>query len=173
MVEVSATLMMYFAYGSNLLADRFFIHNKGERIGTGKLMDYSLGFNVPEEFWAGNVLTIVPSKGEHVMGAVWNVTSDIRILDEQEVGYFSFPVNIEMDDGRNISCRTYQLKDLPQNCDHSENLPSFSYLKAIVKGALESKLPDYYIKYLKNITHNGKIAVHMENTLKLHDIQLV
>lgn len=73
---------MYFAYGSNLLTERFLINNKGTRMGIGKLVDYSLGFGFPDCFWAGNVATIMPRKGEHVMGAIWEVTSDICRLDE-------------------------------------------------------------------------------------------
>lgn len=80
--NVNATVLLYFAYGSNLLAERFFINNKGTRLGTGKLMDYSLGFNLPDEYWAGNVATIMPKKGGHVMGAIWVVASDISLLDE-------------------------------------------------------------------------------------------
>lgn len=78
----ATALIMYFAYGSNLLAERFFINNDGNRVGVGKLMDYSLGFNVPDEGWAGDVLTIVPKNGSYVMGAVWELTSDVSKLDE-------------------------------------------------------------------------------------------
>lgn len=78
----AAALLMYFAYGSNLLSERFLINNKGIRMGIGMLKDYSLGFNLPDDYWEGNVLTIVPRKGAHVMGAVWAVTSDISLLDE-------------------------------------------------------------------------------------------
>lgn len=90
MGDVSETVsaLMYFAYGSNLLPRRFLINNKGTRMGTGKLMDYSLGFALPDDYWAGNVATIMPRKGAHVMGAIWEVTSDIRLLDEYVCNVF-------------------------------------------------------------------------------------
>lgn len=74
---VNPALFLYFAYGSDLLQDHFLRSNKGEKIGTGKLLDYGIRFYVPNQIWAGNVLTIVPRKGESVMGVIWNVTSDV------------------------------------------------------------------------------------------------
>lgn len=75
-----------------------------------------------------------------------------------------------MTDGRVLPCRTYQLIDLPSEEDPEEHLPSYSYLKAIVKGAMESKLPKYYIKYLKNIKHNGVLVQDREELLQLQDL---
>lgn len=78
----ATALILYFAYGSNLLAERFFINNDGKRIGVGKITDFALGFNLPVEDWQGNVLTVVPKNGSYVMGAVWEMTSDVSKLDE-------------------------------------------------------------------------------------------
>lgn len=78
-----------------------------------------------------------------------------------------------MDSGEIVSCRTYQLIDLPEDDDiEEEHLPSHSYLKAIVKGAVESKLPDHYIQYLRKIKHNGNLVSHREDALELHDFKL-
>lgn len=51
-------------------------------------------------------------------------------------------------------------------------LPSLTYLKVIVKGAVESKLPKDYIQFLRTINHNGKIAEARENLLNLEDFHL-
>lgn len=75
-----------------------------------------------------------------------------------------------MTDGRIIPCRTYQLIDLPS--EDEEHLPSYSYLKTIVKGAIESKLPEVYITYLKNVKHNGNLVAKREEALQLQDIIL-
>lgn len=81
-IGVNPALFIYFAYGSNLLADNFLLNNKGVKIGIGKLVDYGIRFYVPSHVWAGNVLSVVPKEGEFVIGAIWNVTSDIIGLDE-------------------------------------------------------------------------------------------
>ncbi|KAL5292386.1 GGCT.2 family protein [Megaselia abdita] len=169
---MNASVLLYFAYGSNLLSERFLINNKGTRMGIGRLEDYSLGFSLPDDYWEGNVLTIMPRKGSYVMGAVWELTTDIRFLDEQEEGYFPFTVDIKMYNGKTVACRTYQLIDLPKEDDEDHNLPSLSYLKAIVKGAVESKLPEDYIKYLRGFKHNGNLVSHREDALQLHDFKL-
>ena len=75
-----------------------------------------------------------------------------------------------MENGEVLSCRTYQLIDLPE--EDAENTPSLSYLKAIVKGAIESKLPEDYIQYLKQIKHNGNIVSHREEALNLGNVVL-
>lgn len=36
--------------------------------------------------------------------------------------------------------------------------PSKTYLDTIINGAVESKLPEAYIHFLKSVTHNGKLA---------------
>lgn len=39
-----------------------------------------------------------------------------------------------------------------------ERKPSKTYITTIVKGAEESKLPESYVQFLKNIAHNGREA---------------
>lgn len=94
------------------------------------------------------------------------------LSSRQEEGYFSFTVDVEADSGEIIKCRTYQIIDLPEACDIEEHLPSMSYLKTMVKGALESELPEEYIRYLRNIKHNGNLVRHREDALHLHDFKL-
>lgn len=38
-----------------------------------------------------------------------------------------------------------------------EELPSPHYMKVISEGAVESGLPETYVKFLKSIKHNGHI----------------
>lgn len=72
----------YFAYGSNMLSDRFLLSNKGTRKGTGTLKDYMLGFNKLVLPWNGGVATIIKKKGGTILGAVWEIDEEyIKTLD--------------------------------------------------------------------------------------------
>lgn len=72
----------YFAYGSNLLSDRFLMKNQGTRKGIGTLKDYMLGFNSWINVWDGGVATIMKKPGRNVMGAIWEIDLDlIKSLD--------------------------------------------------------------------------------------------
>lgn len=68
-------------------------------------------------------------------------------------------------DGEKIECRLYQMVNRPTgkidlsdpNIPHDRQ-PSKTYLDTIINGAVESKLPEKYINFLKGVTHNGKLA---------------
>jgi gamma-glutamylcyclotransferase len=50
-----------------------------------------------------------------------------------------------------VECRTYQYS----NKNRQRNAPSPHYKKVIVEGAIEHKLPDWYIYQLNAIEDNG------------------
>lgn len=76
-------VLLYFAYGSNMLADRFFVQNNGTRIGYGRLDGYRLAFNHFTPYWDGAGSTIFPDKNNFVLGAIWKVSaSDFQSLDK-------------------------------------------------------------------------------------------
>jgi len=52
-----------------------------------------------------------------------------------------------------MKCRTYVLSE--SQLGAADRRPSPHYLDIIIKGAEEHKLPDYYIKKLHEIEHNG------------------
>lgn len=81
-------------------------------------------------------------------------------------------VNIKMQNGENISCRTYEWLDLPEFRERYDNLPSLSYLKTVVKGALESELPADYVSFLRKFKHNGKLIRRFEDYLYLDNVKL-
>lgn len=74
--------------------------------------------------------------------------------------YMPLYVDIKCPGGGMKKCRIYQqtkvpeqlpsLKDLPE-----ERKPSTVYLRIILEGAKESKLPQDYINFLRNIPDNG------------------
>lgn len=81
--------------------------------------------------------------------------------------------------GERIECRLYQMLNTPTNkidltdpqLPHDRQ-PSQTYLDVIVKGAIESQLPEKYVTFLKNITHNGQLATS-EMMAKLKDWEFV
>ncbi|XP_015371972.1 PREDICTED: gamma-glutamylcyclotransferase-like isoform X2 [Diuraphis noxia] len=154
---------MYFAYGSNMLAQRIHIQNPtAVRIGTGKLNAFRLDFNTFSRFWDGCPSTVVPDPEEHVWGVLWRLnTSDLSSLDRQEGVdkklYVPFEVNIVTPNGDNILSRCYMLVNQPvkQIPLPLERRPSKAYLETILLGANESGLPFDYLQYLSKILDNG------------------
>ncbi|XP_066908588.1 gamma-glutamylcyclotransferase isoform X2 [Halyomorpha halys] len=153
----------YFAYGSNLLEKRIRINNPtAKRIGIALLKNYRLDFNYWSNRWGGNAATIVPDDSSFVWGAVWEIdNSNSTDLDRQEGTfngvYKAIEVHVENREGMLFKCRSYQLCNLPQ---YSPSLPvtrypSKVYLNTILEGAIESKLPEEWVQFLKSIPHNG------------------
>nr|BAN20850.1 conserved hypothetical protein [Riptortus pedestris] len=153
----------YFAYGSNLLEKRIHINNPtAKRVSIGKLQNFRLDFNYWSERWGGNAATVVPDDNECVWGAIWDIdNSNMADLDRQEgvdAGVYKvINVNVEDPSGANMTCRSYQLCSLPTYSPQlpSSRYPSKIYLDTIIKGAVESKLPNDYIEKLRNIPHNN------------------
>jgi len=156
---------VYFAYGSNLLAERIHIQNPtAVRIGAGKLNGYRLDFNEFSSFWEGCPSTVVPDPNEHVWGALWQLnTSDLSNLDQQEgvnmKMYLPFEVDIVTPNGDKVLSRCYKLvnqplvKQIPLPLDRR---PSKAYLETILLGAKETGLPLDYLQFLNEILDNGK-----------------
>lgn len=78
---------------------------------------------------------------------------------------------------KEIPCRTYQLfHNPPMPLDPFERpferQPSKTYLTVILNGAIESKLPDEYLNFLKSFKHNERLAidVNLMNSLDLKEI---
>lgn len=77
--------------------------------------------------------------------------------------YFAKNVDIMLPDGSQTVCRTYQQTINPPIRKPGEELPvdrrpCITYLDCIVNGAIECKLPEYYIEELKKIPNNGQEA---------------
>lgn len=69
-------------------------------------------------------------------------------------------VTVETPDGKSITCRSYQLVDLPPSLGPGETLPparqpSKVYMDTIIDGAVESGLPQEYVDKLRTVPHNG------------------
>ncbi|BFZ13364.1 hypothetical protein BsWGS_16402 [Bradybaena similaris] len=148
----------YFAYGSNMLTERIHINNPTAKLyGIGKLYGYRLAFDVPiglpASNWHGASGTIRPAgPKEYVYGVIWNIqTEDLAYLDSQENHYTPMQVDVELDGGETVSCRSYEM--------HYETsripLPSPHYKRVIIAGAKQHGLPEDYIQYLECFPDNG------------------
>lgn len=145
----------------------------------------------------GAPATIAQKKGAHVYGAIYELNlADLPDLDKwvgsstykllinicfsqenvKEGVYIPICVPIEGKNDEIFMCRAYQLANIPEEWDgpsaKRENQPSETYLKTIVKGAVETKLPLDYITFLKAFQHNGAVVDDFETKLDLKKFTL-
>lgn len=79
-----------------------------------------------------------------------------------------------------IECRSYHLVNQPTTLLKTLNAneipydrqPSKTYLKTLIKGALETGIPADYIKWLKTVHHNSKTVDKFEKHLELNTVEL-
>ncbi|CAD6217241.1 GSCOCG00004741001-RA-CDS [Cotesia congregata] len=177
---IMAGTLLYFAYGSNLLESRLHIANPNATFfDIARLEDYRIDFVGNSKVWSGSVGTIVELPGCHVWGVIWELpASEISNLDRQEgvhTGkYKAFNVSVTTPEGETFECRTYkqsldpeeivELDQLPDN-----RLPSMAYIKVIIKGAKQKKLPEEYIKFLESIKFNPE-GTHTPKGLNVCDL---
>ncbi|CAL1533273.1 unnamed protein product [Lymnaea stagnalis] len=156
-VDCHEETFLYFSYGSNLMKERIHINNPTAVLfGVGKLNGWRLTYDVPRDhepsLWHGASATIRPSCNEYVYGVVWKIKSEhMAFLDSQETFYQPIQVTIEMEDGRTVGCRSYEMH---QNTT-GNHLPSPHYKEVIVRGAKQNNLPEDYIRYLESFPDNG------------------
>ena len=148
---------LYFGFGSNLLTERIHINNPSAvKLSIARLDDYKLSFGNFAPGWGGAVATIIPAKGAHVWGVVWEI--DLKhppSLDQQERAPHIYQrlenIEVTTPEAEKISVLTYHLvKGLEM-----EPVPSAVYHGVILKGAMEHNLPDEYIEFLQGIKNNG------------------
>ncbi|XP_047985512.1 gamma-glutamylcyclotransferase-like isoform X2 [Leguminivora glycinivorella] len=132
--------------------------------------DFRLDFNMQMESWGGAVATIVPDANKTVWGTLWLIDKDkMKYLDMQEGvdhrSYYATNVTVARSDGYEIQARTYiqtrnpaKIQIRPGEYLPYERLPSSTYMKVIILGAMESGLPSAYVNYLKTFPTNNKKA---------------
>lgn len=144
--------VFYFAYGSNISIDRFLDRiPTAILVGKSKLGNYKFTCN-KRSIYGSAKGNISPLDGENVWGVVYEIIeSDLSILDGYEIGYNRIDITVEMN-GKGYNAVTYISDNL------TNTLPTYQYLKHIIDGAIEIKLPDNYIDMLMAIptqTHPG------------------
>ncbi|XP_017111756.1 gamma-glutamylcyclotransferase [Drosophila elegans] len=185
--EVRGHTFLYFGFGSNMLAKRIHIQNPtAVRVGPALLADYRLDFGFESARWDGAVATIVPTPGDHVWGTLWEIgLSNLPDIDNQEGVhegiYDPLTVYVKLrDDSDQTPARAYlltkqpetNLYDLPKDSVPASRQPSKTYLQCLVKGAVESSVPQDYVRRLKGIKHNGHVATELEQKLELQNVEL-
>ncbi len=69
-------------------------------------------------------------------------------------------VDVETPNQEIVTCRCYQLCNLPARIPEGSPVPenrkpSLLYMTIMLKGAVESRLPEEYVNRLKKIQHNN------------------
>ncbi len=138
--------MIYFAYGSNMSFNRI-----SERINNVKLSDtgyisnYELLCN-KKSIDGSAKANIVYNPGNVVWGVLYIIDDIFQDrLDRIEGGYKRKDFEVHTKNGT-ITASAYISNKL------TNSLPKTSYIKYIIEGAVENKLPEEYIDYLQNIS---------------------
>jgi gamma-glutamylcyclotransferase len=139
-------LIYYFAYGSNMSTIRISSRIPiVKSVGTGKLIDYKLLCN-KKSFDGTGKANIIHNPGYEVWGVIYRLDVDsIHELDRIEDGYERKTFKIITENEVNVKAEAYISNKL------TTALPEQSYKNYIMNGAIEHKLPKYYIDHLTNI----------------------
>lgn len=152
---------LYFAFGSNLLAERIHIKNPSAVFKcVAKVSGYKLSFGRHVSRWKGDVATITASSdpASTVYGVIWELDEKHQeTLDRQEeVPNVYKRITLQATNVENqsqVQCVSYQLLD--QHMTNSTHIPSKVYKGVIVRGAKQHHLPQEYVTQLEQIPDNG------------------
>ncbi|NND83598.1 MAG: gamma-glutamylcyclotransferase, partial [Acidimicrobiia bacterium] len=136
----------YFAYGSNLDLEGKLRRwaPSAHLTSIGLLHDRRLAFTRRSTRWGARAADVLPTRGEHVWGALFSVEDrDIPGLDACEGAprnYRRLGVDVETDRGT-VTALTYEVVDrhLP------EAAPALLYANTLLKGARAVGLPPHWI----------------------------
>ncbi len=140
--------MIYFAFGSNMNHNQMRHRCKDSKyISSGVLERFRFVYDGNSTRWKGAVGNIVPSKGDSVFGALFEVTEeDLDALDEYEgypTRYQKIEVPVVSKDRGELRAFAYFREG------EKEGAPSDEYLSTVLQGARDCGLPDQYVqKYL-------------------------
>ncbi|XP_062131500.1 gamma-glutamylcyclotransferase-like [Drosophila sulfurigaster albostrigata] len=185
--EVHGDKFFYFGFGSNMLAKRIHIKNPSAKfLGAALLKNYRVDFSLPSKFWKGAVATAVPTLGMQTWGTLWEIDlANLSDLDNQEgvhLGRYK-PVSVKVklrSNDKEIPARLYvitkkpkgNVHDLPSHEVPLNRQPSKTYLRVMVKGAMESGIPEKYITWLKGFKHNNQTVQELEDLFELDSVEL-
>ncbi|XP_037722088.1 gamma-glutamylcyclotransferase [Drosophila subpulchrella] len=185
--EVRGDKFLYFGFGSNMLAKRIHIQNPtAVRVGPALLSDYRLDFAFISDRWGGAVGTIVPTQGESAWGTLWEIDlANLPDIDNQEGVHLGIyeprTVYVKLRGGSELTpARAYLLTKQPESNLYelsrdsvpASRQPSKTYLQCLVKGAIESSIPEDYVRRLRGIKHNGHVKRALEEKLELQNVSL-
>jgi gamma-glutamylcyclotransferase (GGCT)/AIG2-like uncharacterized protein YtfP len=139
---------LLFAYGSNLAAAEITAWCPAARFaGVARLPDHRLALNRRSIRWGGGAADIVPSRGEEVWGALYEIPDGaLDALDAKEGqgwAYRRVEVDVERA-GRRIPATAYEVVS-----KEPEEVPATpEYAALLVRAARERGLPDHYVSRL-------------------------
>lgn len=128
--------MLYFAYGANVATSVMARRCPAHRvIGAAQPRDHRRAFLRRSVTWRAAVLDIVPSPGDAVWGALYDVPEDEpSALDEAGLGFAYRGCEVEaFSDGDRLVAMAYQLIEREPH----ELEPSYEYVELVRAGARE------------------------------------
>ena len=136
---------IYFAYGSNMKIDRMSKRAPSTKLlGYAKIRDHQLVFNKISRDGSGKA-NIVESNSSVVFGVLFDIEEqDILRLDDYEKGYDKQDITVIDHDERPLNAFTYISTQVKEGL-----IPFDWYLEMILQGAIENKLPKYYVENLR------------------------
>jgi gamma-glutamylcyclotransferase len=140
---------LLFAYGSNLAASEMDAWCPDARFaGPARLPDHRLALNRRSIRWGGGAVDIVPSVGEEVWGALYEVPDGaLDRLDAKEAegwAYRRATVRVEGADGGPLAAEAYEVI-----AKEPDEVPATAeYAAVLVRGARERGLPGQYVARL-------------------------
>ena len=137
----------YFGYASNLktsVLESRIGNSIADKI-TGRLIDYGFRFNRRNEDGTARA-NILVSESEDVFGVIYRINEKNRdVLLKTEPGYHLILVSVETDFG------IEQAHTFISDEDTEGIYPEAGYLKTIVQGAKEHRIPEEYIDFIKSL----------------------
>ena len=147
--------MLYFAYGSNMLAEQMARLCPGSKpVNPARLHDHRLVFNRLWDGWGGSaVASVEPCTGAVVEGVLWEISeADRAALDRFEdfpASYLRQDVMVETFEGRSLPAYTYVAR--PQG----NFRPRREYLEQVITGGRQHGLSPEYLASLEAIATEG------------------
>lgn len=152
-VKAQAEARLYFAYGSNLMADEMLrtVPNAVPE-GVAFLPGYRLVFDKHSTSRGGDAASIEKSLAQVLWGFLYKVpVEDEGALEKREHGYVERCVRVwhvdaidDCDSGQQVDAFTFVAKD---RCEDACG-PTEDYLELVIAGARSRGLPDDYIRWV-------------------------
>lgn len=140
-------LALYFAYGSNMDASQMVRRvPSASLVEIGELEGYDVVFNRQGTYRSGGVASLEPAQGKSVFGAVWSLDeAALPTLDriEDPAAYRRELLSVRGLSGKTYRCFVY--RSIPQGPVE----PDKEYLRLIIDAAESLKLPNHYIRRLR------------------------
>ena len=145
------TQTVYFAYGSNMSRRRLGARvTSAEYLGMGLLRHYSLAFHKISETDRSGKCDIVYSRESAVYGALFQLAEvELPTLDWYEgtgIGYERHRVSINNSTGQPVDAWTYIATRT-----NSKLRPYHWYKRHVLEGALETGLPEDYVRIIEAV----------------------